>query len=72
MYLLTAQQAGELYWRTSREGRHQSSRIEVADAGDGVAMRHSKDLGGPAPVYTRGEFEAFLDGARQGEFNDLC
>jgi hypothetical protein len=36
-----------------------------------VAMRDSKDPGGPVLVYTRAEWLAFLDGAKKGEFDGL-
>ena len=31
-------------------------------------MRNSRDPGGPALVFTRAEWDAFLAGARDGEF----
>ncbi|ADI11641.1 hypothetical protein SBI_08523 [Streptomyces bingchenggensis BCW-1] len=34
-----------------------------------VAVRNSRFPDGPALVFTRSEFIAFLDGASQGEFN---
>lgn len=34
-----------------------------------VAVRHSKDPDGPAIHCTRAEWEAFLAGARAGEFD---
>jgi hypothetical protein len=46
--------------------------VEVAALADGaVAVRNSRDPGGPALVYTRGELAAFVAGARNGEFDDL-
>jgi hypothetical protein len=36
-----------------------------------IAMRDSKDPYGPILVYTPNEFSAFLDGARNGEFDSL-
>ena len=35
----------------------------------GVAVRDSKDRAKAAHLYTRGEWEAFLTGARNGEFD---
>lgn len=44
--------------------------IEVTGLTDGgVAMRNSRDPEGPALVYTRSEFDAFVLGARAGEFD---
>ena len=43
--------------------------IEIASLVGGIAIRDSKDPGGPILVYTPTEFGAFLDGARNGEFD---
>ncbi len=41
----------------------------LADGSGRVAVRHSRDRGGPVVVYTRAEWEAFLAGVRGGEFD---
>ena len=43
--------------------------VEIAFVGGLVAVRDSKDPGGPALIFTTHEWEAFLAGARGGEFN---
>jgi hypothetical protein len=44
--------------------------VEVAHLpGGGVAVRDSKDRGKAAHVYTRREWEAFMAGVRNGEFD---
>jgi Domain of unknown function (DUF397) len=44
--------------------------VEVAHVpGGGVAVRDSKDRGKVPHVYTRREWEAFLVGAKNGEFD---
>ncbi len=44
--------------------------VEVAHLpGGGVAVRDSKDRGKTPHVYTRTEWEAFLVGAKNGEFD---
>jgi Domain of unknown function (DUF397) len=44
--------------------------VEVARLpGGGVAVRDSKDRGKAPLVYTRHEWEAFLTGAKNGEFD---
>ena len=44
--------------------------VEVAHLpSGGVALRDSKDRGKAAHVYTRTEWEAFLAGAKSGEFD---
>jgi hypothetical protein len=37
-----------------------------------IAVRNSRHPSGPALVYTRAEIAAFLAGAKNGEFDDLC
>jgi len=37
-----------------------------------IAVRNSRHPSGPALIYTRAEIEAFLAGAKNGEFDDLC
>jgi hypothetical protein len=59
-----------LHWRTSTFSDGLQC-VEVAAAGDGVAVRHSKDSGGPVLHFTRGEMLAFLQGAKAGEFDNL-
>ena len=43
--------------------------VEVAFLPGQVAVRDSKQRGGPVLVFTDHEWEAFLSGARAGEFN---
>jgi len=44
--------------------------VEVAHLpGGGVAVRDSKDRSKAPHVYTRSEWEAFLTGAKNGEFD---
>ncbi len=44
--------------------------VEVAHLpSGGVAVRDSKDQSKAPHVYTRGEWEAFLAGAKNGEFD---
>jgi hypothetical protein len=57
-------------WRTSSFTDGMNC-VEVADLGDRVAVRHSKDPNGPVLQFTRGEMLAFLQGAKAGEFDDL-
>jgi hypothetical protein len=43
--------------------------VEVAELEDGnIAVRHSSTPNGPANIYTPGEWDAFEDGVRNGEF----
>lgn len=44
--------------------------VEVASLpGGGIGVRDSKHPEGPVLRFTPGEWEAFLDGARNGEFD---
>jgi hypothetical protein len=38
--------------------------------GGQVAMRNSRDPGGPELIFSRDEMAAFLAGAKDGEFDD--
>lgn len=41
----------------------------LADGSGRVAVRHSKAPDGATIVYTRGEWEAFVGGVKDGEFD---
>ena len=59
-------------WRKSRHSNSQGTCLEVASLpGGGVAVRNSRHPDGPVLVYTRAEVDAFLRGAKDGEFDDL-
>lgn len=54
-------------WRKStRSGTNGC--VEVAFVDGRVAVRDSKDRGGPVLLFTAHEWEAFVGGARDGEF----
>jgi hypothetical protein len=42
--------------------------VEVAFVGDAIAVRDSKHPDGPALIYTRAEWDAFIGGVKDGEF----
>jgi hypothetical protein len=49
-----------------------SNCVEVADLLDGkIGVRHSKDSEGPVLRFTSGEWDAFLGGVRNGEFDSF-
>jgi hypothetical protein len=57
-------------WRRSSRSTKQRGCVEAAFLADGrVAVRDSKDHEGPALVYTPREWDAFLKGAKDGEFD---
>ncbi len=41
----------------------------LVDGSGQIAVRHSKNPNGPVIVYTRAEWDAFLAGAKDGEFD---
>jgi hypothetical protein len=45
--------------------------VEVAFVQGQVAVRDSKQHGGPVLVFTAHEWEAFLSGVRDGEFDQV-
>ena len=67
--------AGELRgasWRKSSRSSAQGNCVETARLPGGqVAVRNSRHPEGPALVFTRAEVRAFLDGAKDGEFDEL-
>jgi len=65
--------ASELHgadWRKSRRSGPQGGNcVEIAHLPDGrVAVRNSRHPGGPALLFTPTEWDAFIDGAKDGEF----
>jgi hypothetical protein len=54
-------------WRKSTRSGDNGC-VEVAFVGDRVAVRDSKDPGGPVLVFTAHEWASFLGGVRDGEF----
>ena len=66
---LSDAERANLAWIKAQASTHNGQCVEIASAGGNIAMRDSKDPDGPILVYTPGEFRAFLDGARNGEFD---
>lgn len=62
-----------LRWQKSRRSNPSGNCVELATLPDGagVAMRNSRDPQGPALVYTQDEITAFIEGARDGDFDNL-
>jgi Domain of unknown function (DUF397) len=59
-------------WRKAQYSVGNGACVEVASIDGMVAIRDSKNPDGAVLFYTPVEFHAFLDGARKGEFDDLC
>jgi hypothetical protein len=64
--------AGVAWHISSKSADNGWSCVEAGPLADGsgrVAVRHSHHRGGPVIVYTRAEWEAFVGGAKDGEFD---
>lgn len=63
---------GLVTWRKSAASNPNGDCVELAPLpAGGVAVRNSRAPLGTALIYTRAEIEAFLRGAKAGEFDDL-
>lgn len=61
--------AGARWVKSARSGPTGGNCVEVAFLGDGqVAVRNSRQPSGPALVFTSAEWDAFVGGAKDGEF----
>lgn len=61
-----------LTWQKARQSNSQGNCVELATLPDGrIAMRNSRHPAGPALIYTKSELEAFVRGAKDGEFDSL-
>ena len=60
----------DIPWRTAAKSTTGNC-VQVARCGDTVIIADSKHPGGPILSYTIPEFDAFLDGAKKGEFDDF-
>jgi hypothetical protein len=57
-------------WRRARKCDNSSGNcVEVAEVGNATAVRDSKNPNGPVLVYTRNEWTAFLNGVKDGDFD---
>jgi hypothetical protein len=61
-----------LVWQKSRRSNPSGNCVEMAELPDGdIAIRNSRDPHGPVLVYSRAEIEAFIGGAKDGDFDHL-
>ncbi len=60
---------GDLQWFKSSYSAANGACVEVAIAGATVAMRDSKDPGGPVLRFDAGAFREFVDAVRVGRFD---
>jgi Domain of unknown function (DUF397) len=69
--ILSEAERAALSWFKAQASSYQGACVELAWASGNIAMRDSKDPDGPILVYNPTEFKAFIDGARNGEFDSL-
>jgi hypothetical protein len=61
---------GRAVWRkSSRSGPFTDNCVEVAFVDDAIAVRDSQNPTGPVLIFTASEWDAFVDGAKDGEFD---
>lgn len=61
-----------LVWQKSRRSNPSGNCVEMAELPTGeIAVRNSRYPTGPVLVYTREEIEAFVGGAKDGDFDHL-
>jgi Domain of unknown function (DUF397) len=59
-------------WQKSSHSNPSGNCVEMAELpGGGIAVRNSRDPQGPALIYTPDEIAAFIDGVRDGDFDNL-
>lgn len=61
---------GAQWLRGSQAADSEGGHLEIAFVGDHVAMRNSAQPDGPALIFTPAEWEAFVLGAKDGEFDE--
>ncbi len=71
---MEASALADVTWvRSTHSGPTGGNCVEVAFlAGGEIAMRNSRHPSGPALIFTRSEWDAFLGGAEDGEFGRLA
>lgn len=61
--------ANAVWQKSSRSGPYSDNCVEIAFVDDAIAMRDSKDPDGPVLLFTQAEWDAFVLGAKDGEFD---
>lgn len=57
------------WYKSTRSGPNCDNCVEVAFVGGAIALRDSKNPTGPALIFTPAEWDAFVEGAKDGEFD---
>jgi hypothetical protein len=61
--------AGAVWRKSSQSGPWTDNCVEVAFVDGSIVVRDSKSPDGPILVFTPNEWDAFVDGAKDGEFD---
>jgi hypothetical protein len=66
---ITATRLYRAVWRKSRRSNPSGNCVEIATLdGEQVAMRNSRHPDGPALIFPRSDWDAFIGGAQEGDF----
>ena len=68
--MLNTESSTDTPWRTAAKSSGGNC-VQVTRRDGMIMIADSKHPGGPTLSYTLGEFDAFLDGAKKGEFDDF-
>lgn len=60
---------GLTHWQKAVRSAGNGQCVEVASVQSMIAIRDSKNPAQPALLYTTGEWAAFIDGVKKGEFD---
>ena len=60
---------GARWFASSRSGSHCDNCVEVAFVDGAIAVRDSRHPDGPVLIFTAAEWDAFVGGAKDGEFD---
>ncbi len=71
-YLAAAEISQDVVFVKSARSGAAGHCVELAEVGDAVAIRHSKAPEQGAFVYSRAEITAFVQGAKDGDFDGFC
>jgi hypothetical protein len=58
-----------VWQKSSRSGPYSDNCVEIAFVDGAIAMRDSKHPDGPVLLFTPAEWDAFVEGAKDGEFD---